>query len=403
MVNRLVSVDSGSLQFPEDVHSANIETPPTSINLIEPFGAEEPKVLRVRSSSTPGTGAGANAGRSISIQVADSRAKSMIDYQYPMSTGTDIWDFNNGEPPESAYESVAWFGVFHYWAQDQPDHDNPTDLHNHISILEMRDESGDLHTILDAPISPYYDDTKVGANLHRIRTNRSDLNVRVGNPYDLSIGRAFRLKIAGSTSYEKYISYHSNTSGETSGSHMAGVRWEHGVTAEAESGSDAGSNFVIDYFTDTGFSARRAFFYGDRATGKATFGKRQAGSGRLSVISASTTDDLFHGYPEAGVGAGTLAVFAAQVGSVGNKAFRTLVGSTTPIERFHVLGDGKMEWATSAGVVDTVLYRSAASILGTEDDLRFELSSKGPVLKAPAGTYWRLVVDNSGVLTTVAA
>ena len=406
MVNRLVSVDSSSLLFPDDVAETNItaaiENPSTDINLVENQGDDAPRILRVRSSSVPGGGSGANAGRSAIFEVGDNRAKTMIDYRFPLNEDGTIWDFNDGEPPEDAYTSVAWFGVCHYWAQDQPDPENPTDLHNHISILEMPDDDRVLHTILDSPIGPHTNDALIGSASHRIRTNRSDLVVRVGNPYDGALGRAYRLKVTASTDYEKMISFHANTSGSSESNSMSGVRWELGAIAGTESGSDVGTDFVLRRFTDTGFSAPRPFMFGQRSTGKVTFGKEEAGAGRLTVLTSETTQDLFYGYPEAGVGDGTLAVYAAQVGSVGNKAFRSLVGST-PVERFHILGDGKLEWATSAGSVDTVLYRSAASILATDDDFEVTLSTKGIILKSPGGTRYRVTVANGGTLTVTAA
>jgi hypothetical protein len=379
-----------------------ISDPDTSITLREAFGEESPKVLRVVSSSMPGGGAGEFAGRSIVLDSADSRAKTMIDYRFPLNPDGTIWDFNDGEPTEDAYTSVAWLGVCHYWAQDQPDPENPTELHNHISILEMPDEDRVLHTILDSPIGPHTDDTLIGSASHRIRTNRADLVVRVGNPYDGALGRAYRLKVTASTDYEKMISFHSNTSGSTAGSSMSGVRWELGALAGAESGSDVGTDFVLRRFTDTGFSAPRPFMFGERSSGKVTFGKEEAGAGRLTVLTSETTQDLFYGYPEAGDGAGTLAVYAAQVGSVSDKVFRALTGSSSPAERFHILGDGKIEWGNTA-TIDTNLYRSAASILATDDDFEITLSSKGLILKSPDGTRYRVQVANGGTLAVTAA
>ncbi|MEZ5231806.1 MAG: hypothetical protein R2749_03735 [Acidimicrobiales bacterium] len=98
-------------------------------------------------------------------------------------------------------------------------------------------------------------------------------------------------------------------------------------------------------------------------------------------------------------GSGAAAVLEAQ-----GVRSRLLAGGlqSDAIKRWSVDAAGRIEWGPGGGGArDTNLYRHSAHTLATDDDLRFDRAGRGPIVRSPNGTAFRIVVADDGALGTV--
>jgi hypothetical protein len=72
------------------------------------------------------------------------------------------------------------------------------------------------------------------------------------------------------------------------------------------------------------------------------------------------------------------------------------------VKRISIEASGRLEWGPGgAAARDTNLYRKAANTLATDDDLRFDATGRGPIVRSPNGTAFRITVADDGRLGAV--
>ena len=81
-----------------------------------------------------------------------------------------------------------------------------------------------------------------------------------------------------------------------------------------------------------------------------------------------------------------------------DRPFRASIGAES-YYRYEVYGDGKIQWGGGTVGTDTNLYRLAADVLATDDDFKFTNTAKGVILKSPNGTYYKMSVNDAGVIS----
>lgn len=161
--------------------------------------------------------------------------------------------------------------------------------------------------------------------------------------------------------------------------------------------------------------------HGDRAWATATFlasvggtltgtltiatGGLNVSTGNFSVASGTTA--LGGGVNVTGsaiVSGGNVGVYGA---STASRVYATAVGGD-PIDRWHVLASGYMQWSDGVASTDTNLYRKAADQLATDDDFFINIAGKGLNIKegtnAKMGTAvlvaGQVIVSNTAVTAT---
>jgi hypothetical protein len=190
-------------------------------------------------------------GENIRNFLMRSDAKTMQAFYIPVQSSTKKggYDPATRDPMASGigWKPVVWQGA-HYEAN------NHASIHGHWE-LEIADSTGALQGRLEIPfIDQAVDGTKaldqavIGVDYTNIRTNLADLSVRAQNitsgPY---AGQTTCLRVGGGNDRNKEI--HLSISSDMG---TASRRWVLRATSETESGSNAGTNFQIARYDDSG-------------------------------------------------------------------------------------------------------------------------------------------------------
>jgi hypothetical protein len=288
---------------------------------------------------TGGGGTYAHFGEVIRIRSRKHNSKQMIAWYGPTS-----YD-GNGDP---ATEDTAWF-----WMGAHYDPNDPGPAHGHWSV-ETPDLNGDLQTRMEFRI---WDPTTGAFGMNRTiaKFNAADVVIAQDNG---------ALYMAGTAGTNKNL-YFTNDTTVVSGS-ATGKRWGVQADSTAEGGSNAGTDFRINRYNDSGAFTDSPIFI-KRSTGAVGIGNILTPNARLDVTEAGSRHTV-----EAIQTTSSTVAFAAYAGILGSSANRYFDGrvSGDSSGRFVILGDGKFEWGNGgAGGRDTNLYRSAANVLKTDDML----------------------------------
>jgi hypothetical protein len=173
------------------------------------------------------------------------------------------------------------------------------------------------------------------------------------------------LYMAGTAGTNKNLYFTNDTTVVSAGS-STGKRWGLQADSTAEAGSNAGTDFRINRYNDSGAFTDSPVFI-KRSTGAVGIGNILTPNARLDVTEAGSRHTV-----EAIQTTSSTVAFAAYAGILGSSANRYFDGrvSGDSSGRFVILGDGKHEWGSGgAGGRDTNLYRSAVNVLKTDDML----------------------------------
>lgn len=316
-------------------------------------------------------------GEGLRLDLMKPLAKNMIAWRLGRPPTTDASDAN--------IKSVAWIGA-HYYAQDQPDINNPTDVHGHWSI-EVPDATDALRTRFEIK---FVDASgNLGVNKTLVQTANADLVV------DCSNSQVLRLRSGAGA--QKLIEFGNAEWGTAS-------RWTLGQNSTAESGANAGADFEISRYNDA--AARQdAPLAITRSNGRVTLGGSAGTSAGLTVNRASAGSAVTVNTNLTGA-TGAIAVDYNALDATSRFLQMHITSDTN--YRMVILADGKVEWGAGAATRDTNLYRKAADQLGTDDSF-FMGNVTAPATNPTAGGI--LYVESgalkyrgsSGTVTQIAA
>jgi hypothetical protein len=208
--------------------------------------------------------------------------------------------------------------------------------------------------------------------LFRIDTTASAAMPKSGGTFTGNvIAAGTYLAISGPTGVAKILYY------ETAGS----LRWASYVTAAAEGGGNAGSDFAINRYTDTGASLDAPFTI-QRSTGNVTVLHVLGVQGGLNV-------------------GGALAAFLAGATTTGTHNItgapgsqRNLVYQTNGVPRWNVLADSSAESGSNVG---SNFYIQRFNDAGTAIDNPFTISRSTGVVSMPNAVYTGLLTATGGL------
>lgn len=327
--------------------------PPTSITFRSPVDPlEDTRRIRIISYQKQETENSFNGGEAIWFDTAP-LAKSMLTWRLPMPT-TDRWTNRTVLPIQSEaysdaeWERIVWVGA-HWFAQDQVDDENPTDIHGHWSV-EVPDEEGFLRTRFSVYFTDRTDKTKVGCDQALISTSLSDFMVGDG-----------RFILTGDHNNEKTVEFSRLDDA------LTGRRWTLGTDGQAEGtpGDNTGASFRLRRFSDTGVALGTVLFV-RRVNGEITIGSE-------AYTGASDPAQLFvnHGggaqngvlvQPSSALTTG--AAFKSRLTTSSEPSYQSRVASETHA-RFAIRADGRVTWGDGTNATDTILERVAANRLET--------------------------------------
>lgn len=194
-------------------------------------------------------------------------AKAMEAWWFPR----DGYDANR--EPVGPFKPVVWAGA--HWEAN-----NHASNHKHWSV-ETPDSTGAIQTRFEVRFgNPAIDNAIGGLDKTIIATNLADFVVRTTN------GQVLRLSSPASSGDEKAIEFNHDYEGST-----AFRRWRVRATGEAESTGNAGTNFQIARYDDTGTFLDNPLVI-SRATGNVTLGPgfiARRASASASSVSLNTT------------------------------------------------------------------------------------------------------------------
>lgn len=290
-----------------------------------------------------------NGGEPIWLDTAP-LAKSMITWRLPVNRSTRQVLSDSARPyAESDWLRVVWSGA-HWFAQDQPDDNNPTVIHGHWSV-EVPDSNLALRTRFGVRFNDRADPTKVGCDQALFAFSLSD--VRLGDG---------RFILTGDHNNEHTIEIGRIDEALTN------RRWSFGSNGQAETGANAGCDWRLRHFDDTGTALGTAI-YVRRTNGDITLGSEDWAPGsdpsRVMVRHAGAAQNGFYVYPTAALTTG--AAYKSRLTSVGELSFASRVGSET-VNRFTVNASGLMSWGDGTSAPDTTLSRTAANRLATSGE-----------------------------------
>lgn len=277
-------------------------------------------------------------GEGIRLDLMKPLAKNMIAWRLGRPPTTDATDQN--------IRSVTWMGA-HYFAQDQPDINNPTDVHGHWSI-EVPDATDALRTRFEIK---FVDASgTLGVNKTLVQTANADLVV------DCSNNQVLRLRSGAGA--PKLIEFGNEQWGTAQ-------RWTLGQNSTAESGSNAGADLEVSRFNDAGTRVDSPLLV-TRSNGRVTIGGSAGTSAGLTVNRASAGSAVSVNTNMAGA-TGAIAVDFNALDATSRFVQIHITSDTN--YRMVILADGKIEWGAGAATRDVNLYRKAADQLATDDSL----------------------------------
>lgn len=276
-------------------------------------------------------------GEAIRINIMADRAKGMIAWR-------DEWT-TPGSP-----RTVAWVGA-HHKANDVGD---PEQNHDHIS-LETTDTGGqNLYTRLEVK----FDRATTGQNATTgglVRVVNADMIV------DSSSGV---LGIRGSN--EGRLQFGTTPDGDPTK-----VRWEVKKDATAEGGSNAGSDFRVTAFDDSGNVLLSPLFIkrSSKAVGISPDATVTSPAAALHV-ERSTAGNAVLAKSTSG---SAVAAVLASLADTSSYAFGAQVTGDS-VDRWRVRSDGQLAWGPGSGSRDVTLYRDTTARIRTDGDLAVDLN-----------------------------
>lgn len=321
-----------------------------------------------------------NGGEPIWIDVAP-LAKGMITWRLPINPTTRQVLSDSARPyAESDWHRSGWFGL-HWYAQDQADDNNPTDIHGHIS-LEVPDSNLALRTRFGIYFVDPNDNTKVGRDQALTAFSLTDVRLADG-----------RFVLCGNHNNEHAIDFSRLDEDPTR------LRWRMGRFG-AESSGNAGSDFRLRHFDDSG-NALGTAIYVRRATGDLTLGSEDWAPGsdpsRVMVRHAGAAQNGFYVYPTAALTTG--AAYKSRLTSGGELVVASRVGSET-VNRFTFSASGLMSWGDGTSALDTTLSRTAPNRLAVSGE--FDVTRSLRIGGATAGgSVGALCLANANTIPNV--
>lgn len=290
-------------------------------------------------------------------------AKAMTAWYGPVN-GYDV----NGNPNAGSWGPWTWTGS-HYEANDH------ASIHGHWEV-EVPDSTGALQGRLAIKFANTTTGV-VGLDKSQINTNISDFHFQAHGLDHTGTYQEQFFRITGSAGYEKPIEWNNNDDGLT-----AARRWKLAATAEAETGSNAGTNLSLFRYDDTGTLLDNPLII-QRSNGKVTIGGTSGTANGLTVNSASGVGITVNVTNTGG------QAYLAVGADVTARAVQGEVSGDTTV-RFVTQVDGTMNWGDGTDARDTNLYRSGANVLRTDDSL--EVGINLGVGTGPNATTQRLTV-----------
>lgn len=271
-------------------------------------------------------------------------AKAMTAWYGP----TGLYD-GSGNPVGTTWAAWTWCGS-HYEANS---HDS---IHGHYEI-EVPDSTGALQGRF---IVPFADDWSgsgtyghIGLDVTNIRINQADLTIDAG-------WGVFR--VGGSAGVnDRAIEFASSIYRQNTGA----VRWRLLVNNTSEAGANAGSDFVLRRFDDSGTLLGTSLFI-QRSDGQKTSGAAGSRSARFAEVWGTSGIAGFSAQPTASIGAA--AAFDAQMSAATERVVNAKVTGDSST-RFVAYADGKHEWGSGSASRDTNLYRGSAGVVTTDNHL----------------------------------
>ncbi|PWU50660.1 hypothetical protein DLJ47_23525 [Micromonospora sp. S4605] len=232
-----------------------------------------------------------------------------------------------------------WMGA-HYEANDHGS------VHGHWSC-EVPDSTGALQTRLEMPI---WDPATglFGMDKTVIKTNQADLCVRTTNGQEL--------RLAAPAGQEKPITFSHDSNGGP-----AFRRWKIRATNDAETGSNAGTNFQLLRYNDSGTLVDAPLAV-NRSTGQVSIGGASGTAAGLLIVRSGGAALTIK--PTAAGGQAALVIGQEAT----TKSYQGQINGDA-MARSVIYVDGKIEWGSGSAARDTNLYRSSAGVVKTDHSL----------------------------------
>ena len=190
--------------------------------------------LRIRSYQKQEVENNNRGGEVAHFDLGSPLAKAMLTWRLPLPPDSRTPYAVGHEAPDSRYKAVTWEGA-HWFAQNQDDDANPTDIHGHWSV-EVPDSTLTMHTRF--AIDFYDRDTdEVGIDVTDIYTNRANLV--------FSASQGGVVKITGTEDIEKRVEWFR----DFRGTNPAAIRWVQAMTTESVG---VGSDYVLRRYDSSG-------------------------------------------------------------------------------------------------------------------------------------------------------
>ena len=348
---------------------------------------DDNKRLRITTSQKQEAENNYDGGEVLWFDLENPLAKAMITWRMRYDASTREV-YAEGEAPVNApYQRVVWAGA-HWFAQDQNDDDNPTDIHGHWSV-ETPDIDGRLRTRFQIFFNDRSDPTRVGSEVALISTNRAD--VVIDRQQNTESGAHWgRFVIAGSQSLNRGIEF---ARGDDSD---AGRRWFMGENSLSESGSDVGCDFVLRRHDDNGDLLGHSIYI-RRSNGEVTIGSSNwaPASNPAQVFVAHDGGEQSGVVVQPTSALTTGSAYIARHQTASELSFRVRV--TTGGDRLQIRSDGRVSWGDGSSI-DTHLYRQAANRLRIEGDIVADQSLRIGANPAAAGGVGVLVMANATIV-----
>ncbi|MGV9243596.1 hypothetical protein [Streptomyces sp. NPDC003710] len=291
-----------------------------------------------RAQQTNPTGSYASYGEVLRIFSRRWDSKQMIAWYGPTS-----YD-GSGNP---ATPDTAWFWMgAHYEANDH------ASVHGHWSV-EVPDTAKNLQTRFEFRI---WDPTTGVFGMDRTiaKFNAADVVVAQDN------GALYMAAAAGTA---KNL-YFTDDVLVVSGGTATGKRWGLQADGTAETGSNVGTDFRVNRYSDTGAFVDTPVFV-KRSTGVVGIGNITNPAARLDVTEAGSRHTIEA--LQTTTSTISFAAYASTLGATANRYFDGRVSGDSS-GRIVIFGDGKIELGDGgAGGRDVNLYRSAANKLKSDD------------------------------------
>lgn len=308
--------------------------------------------LTVESYQTNGPTGGTNSGffgEGIRMDLMDDRAKNMLAWRTLR---------NSNNTRNAAYygtvRSVIWAG-YHWYAQDQPDINNPTVVHGHYSFAEVPDQNDALRTRFAVDV---FDpaDGKIGVATTNIYTNLSHTSFHAENDQVV--------RIFGGMSHERTLEWNILRSPTDQ------TTFRFGLTL------DTNDNFRLRR-RDSASNSKKTVMFFNRTNGRVIIGEAGTNAtgdvetgvvedAQATVSSALGTQHVMILRNLAAMNANGKSSILFKNANANDRIFTTLIAGDS-LNRYVQTASGLIEWGSGSASRDTNLYRSAADILKTDD------------------------------------